>query len=146
MCNPVTTLHPDALLVKGTQDGFEFEVTDNGHGYRCGYVRIPAGHLWHGKGGDELEVNVHGGLTFAEHDADCGKGGEDSAWWLGFDCAHFMDRPDPALPSYSETWDIGHGEVRSTEYVVAECCKLAGQAAEAASGFTVVPEDLSGYE
>src|SRR6266481_10122967 len=97
MCNPVTTRDPDCLLFKGTQDGFEFEVTHNRMGFRCGYVRLPAGHPWHGKGYDEIGPEVHGGLTFADHDVDCGKGGDDSAWWIGFDCAHYMDAPDPEL-------------------------------------------------
>lgn len=39
MCNPVTTNHPDKLLAKGVIDGFEWEVTANGIGFRCGYVR-----------------------------------------------------------------------------------------------------------
>src|SRR6476661_4167873 len=119
MCNPITTASPDVLLNKGIHAGFEYEVTRNRMGYRCGYVRIPAGHPWHGKGYDEIEPypEVHGGLTFAEPDADCGGARicpgpphaghassdwtcplesrqADDAWWLGFDAAHVFDAPD----------------------------------------------------
>ena len=57
--------------------------------HRCGYVRVPPNHPLHGKDYDTPEVEVHGGLTFAEsepcaHDDGIG-------WWFGFDCAHFMD-------------------------------------------------------
>ena len=132
MCNPITTDNPERLLEKGVHEGYEWEVTCNRMGFRCGYVRVPAGHPWHGKDYDDIEADVHGGLTFAEADTDCGKGGADDAWWLGFDCGHWMDAPDPELPGYNPEFDHG-GMVRSTEYVAAECRKLAEQAAIAAS-------------
>jgi hypothetical protein len=129
MCNPITTLHPESLLAKGEAYGFQWEVTSNRMGYRCGYVRIPAGHPWHGKRYDDIEPypEVHGGLTFAEPDTDCGKGGEDNAWWLGFDCAHYGDAPDPSLPG-SMRHGLDGGIIRTTEYVSAECRNLALQA------------------
>src|SRR6478752_9495140 len=134
MCNPVTTAHPDVLLAKGVYEGYEWEVTCNRIGFRCGYVRVPAGHPWHGVDYDSIEryPEVHGGLTFAEPDTDCGKGGEDNAWWVGFDCAHAGDLPDPDLPGYHSGYHL-FGEIRSTGYVAAECRKLAEQAAIAAS-------------
>jgi len=137
MCNPVTTLNPDCLLAKGTANGYEWEVVSNPLGYRCGYVRIPAGHPWHGKGIDDVNPDpfVHGGLNFARADTDCGKGGGDDAWWLGFDCAHAGDAPDPALPGHDphmlELLQRAGWTVRSTDYVIGECVSLARQAAAA---------------
>jgi hypothetical protein len=137
MCNPITTEHPEVLLCKGEHLGYEWEITSNRMGFRCGYVRIPAGHPWHGLDYDDVEaadggyLDVHGGLTFAAPDTDCGKGGEDNAWWLGFDCGHYMDAPDPELPGYNPVLDNG-GTIRSTPYVAAECRGLAEQAAAAA--------------
>lgn len=140
MCNPVTTKHPESLLANGEHDGFEWEVTSNGIGYRCGYVRIPAGHPWHGKDYNSVEPypDVHGGLTFAEPDTDCGKGGEDNAWWLGFDCAHMGDAPDPSLPGGDHRRHVNMPElfsrdtIKDTAYVMAECVRLAEQAKAAA--------------
>lgn len=140
MCNPVTTARPDALLAKGVHDGYEWEVVSNHSGFRCGYVRVPQGHPWHGSGYGDVRTaagdypDVHGGLTFAAHDTDCGKGGEDSAWWLGFDCAHGGDAADPELPGYSPHMAVleRYGTVRTTGYVIAECRKLAEQAAAVA--------------
>lgn len=66
----------------------------------CGYVGVGAAHPAHGKSYDEVEVDVHGGLTYsAACDGDEQRGvchvpspGEpDSLWWLGFDCGHFSD-------------------------------------------------------
>lgn len=139
MCNPITTASPDLLITKGVHLGYEWEITSNRMGYRCGYVRIPPGHPWHGKDYDDVipYPDVHGGLTFAQPDTDCGKGGDDNAWWLGFDCAHYMDAPDPLLPGfersgYHEHLLSSHGTVRTTSYVAGECRRLAEQAAEAA--------------
>jgi len=138
MCNPITTHNPGCLLEKGIYEGFEWEITSNRMGFRCGYVRVPAGHPWHGKDYDEIDAEVHGGLTFASPDADCGKGGDDADWWVGFDAAHIFDAPDPLLPGYvSELERYGtvltpDATVKTTEYMVAECRRLIEQAAEAA--------------
>jgi len=68
--------------------------------HRCAYVRVPPTHPLHGKGYDDdgVDLNVHGGLTFAQEEpcteAD-GKG-----WWFGFDFCHCFDEiydPNPDL-------------------------------------------------
>lgn len=152
MCNPVTTRRPDLLLSKGVQAEYEWEVTSNGIGYRCGYVRIPPGHPWHGKGYDDVKPypEVHGGLTFTEPDTHCGKGGADDAWWLGFDCAHAGDAADPSLPTsdgaplHPALARLGResGEIRTTDYVEEQCRRLAEQAAVVVSG----PGRIDGLE
>ncbi len=62
-------------------------------GHRCGYVRVPPRHWAFGKHYEEVHVQIHGGLTFAEPEP-CNH--EDGAgWWLGFDCGHMgRDRMD----------------------------------------------------
>jgi len=118
MCLSVAVNYPDCVLSKGEHKGFEWMVVHNGHGYRCGYVRLPVGHPWHGKSDWDLNANVHGGLTFSEPDKPCDGDRPDNAWWIGFDCAHGGDVPDPSLPGYT---DLGLGPefgiVRTTEYV-----------------------------
>ena len=68
----------------------------NHHGVWCGYVAVPPGHPLHGKGYDDVDVEVHGGLTYAdrcsEHICHVPQPGEpDDVWWFGFDCAHAGD-------------------------------------------------------
>lgn len=46
-----------------------------------GYVKIPTDHHWHGKDYDEIDVEVHGGLTY----------GGGAAGWIGFDTLHSGD-------------------------------------------------------
>lgn len=110
-----------------TAAGYEAEVLTMPMGHRCGYVTVPDGHPCAGKDYDELDVEVHGGLTF-------GHGAK-----FGFDCAHFYDAKDPELMSDEyrkiyETWprfDEG-GTVRTLEFCVAQCERLAAQLKELA--------------
>jgi hypothetical protein len=68
-------------------------------GALCGYVGVPPSHPWHGLDYQEVEADVHGGLTFAdrcheqvEHGiCHTPEPGEPDVWWLGFDCGHLLD-------------------------------------------------------
>lgn len=50
----------------------------------CGYVCVPKGHPWHGVHYDQIDVDVHGGLTFSELT-------ENGFWIIGFDWGHLRD-------------------------------------------------------
>ena len=64
-------------------------------GWGNGYVVIPKGHPLHGEDYENIDVDVHGGLTFADAAdnldwpelIDEDKGG----WVVGFDTAHLGD-------------------------------------------------------
>ena len=51
-----------------------------------GYVKLPPGHPNFGREYDDIEVDVHGGLTY----------GCDSHGWVGFDTLHIGDWWGPA--------------------------------------------------
>lgn len=64
------------------------------HGQLNGYVGVLADHPDYKKDYDEIEADVHGGLTYSGETP----GGfinsleqELPIWWFGFDCAHFQD-------------------------------------------------------
>ena len=104
----------------------------------CGYVAVPPGHPAHGKGYDDVDVHVHGGLTYAEacQGVLCHvpKPGEpDNVWWLGFDCAHLGDLV-PSMNRARTTFLSGtRGEVyRDQAYVTEQTTQLAKQLAEMA--------------
>ena len=145
MCLSIAIDRPDDVLAEGEHLGFQWVVVNNGLGYRCGYARVPLGHPWHGKSHDDLNVEVHGGLTFAEADVPCDAPGADTDWWLGFDCAHAFDAPDPELarscsdsgPSLYLLNFLAEGgnncyAVRTQAYVESECRSLCQQASSAA--------------
>lgn len=53
-------------------------------GHLCGYISIPNDNSCYEKHYDDIEIEVHGGLTYAELE-------NDGKYWVGFDCAHSMD-------------------------------------------------------
>lgn len=131
-------------------------VTEMGH--RNGYVEIPAGHPWHGKGYDqcllsppceesycehrmESVARVHGGITFADENWR-------GAWTIGFDCAHSGDIPNPEFTAEREarygydSYRHRDGHYWTLDDVQRETTRLAAQVAAAATGALVVaPEE-----
>lgn len=123
----------------------------NHHGVWCGYAAVPPGHPLHGLPYGDVDVDVHGDLTYS--DACQGPvchvpapGEPADVWWFGFDTAHAFDyvpgmearmreRNDPtlsalkaqiaALPTYSYMRDV----YRDLAYVRAETESLAEQLA-----------------
>jgi hypothetical protein len=72
----------------------------------CGYVKVPPGHPAHGKWYDDVDVDVHGGLTFCQLSED--------GMWFGFDCGHHDDFVmDLGLPGRIWTVDDVSKEVES---------------------------------
>jgi len=116
----------------GEPDLIEFEVygfkcyakRHDNLGHLCGYIVVDGTHPWHGKGYDEVDADVHGGLTYS--------GAMPNYTTFGFDCAHAGDVVPKmhALKGghYSDETYKGMG------YVVGELIKLAKQAKEASDG------------
>lgn len=124
--------------------GFNCKVVFHQLGHRCGYLEIPRGHKLFEKDYYEIDLEVHGGLTYADHYS--APEGEVDEWWIGFDCAHsddakdyktafelFKDYPE-ALASlhYMEQTDrrFGmneYGEIRTLEFVEDELKSLVVQ-------------------
>lgn len=102
----------------------------------CGYVGVPSGHAWYGKGYFDIKVSVHGGLTYASACDETGKichshdKGDNVAcedvWWLGFDCVHLGDLA-PKMGELSPRYGFAGDVYRNLAYVEAECKSLAAQ-------------------
>lgn len=104
-------------------------------GNLCGYVAVSPGHPAHGKPYDDIEVSVHGGLTYSH---ECRgeicrtqePGEPEGVYWLGFDCAHSGDLVPGLLELTKnhgfplEQWG---NRYRNIAYVKAECVDLARQ-------------------
>lgn len=65
-------------------------------GFWCAYVGVPPEHPFHGKPYDDVDVDFHGGLTYADkcrgdicHVPEPGM--PDDVWWLGGDFGHCSD-------------------------------------------------------
>jgi hypothetical protein len=113
--------------------GFPVLAVRNDTGAWCGYVGVPPGHPWRGQGYDDVDVQVHGGLTYAGlcnglicHVPREGEPAE--VMWFGFDCAHAGD----LVPGFTHFHALEGGDVyRTLEYVQAQARALAEQAAAA---------------
>lgn len=104
------------LIFKGKVNGFDCEIREiEWSGHLCGYVKIPEGHPSHGKDYFDIDVDVHGGLTYGQF--------RDDGYWIGFDCAHFGD----LLPKSPSRFG---GVFRDKEYVLRELKHMTEQIAE----------------
>lgn len=109
-------------------------------GHWCGYVGVSEGHPAYEQHYDNVDVLVHGGLTFSAHcmvspfdpggelaaTAVCHvvePGEDDHVWWLGFDCIHSGDRSPANRFEMNRDWDT----YRSLRYVQRQCGELAKQ-------------------
>ena len=102
-----------------------FENVKTGERYknhRCGYVESPPALV--GKDYDNINVRVHGGLTYAAPNNPGVVEDKSGSYWFGFDCAHAGDG-DIERPSYLP--GPSRGEAKTLEFVVAECESLAAQ-------------------
>lgn len=115
-------------------------------GFRCGYVGIPKTHHCYYKEYDDIPVDCHCGLTYA-NDRLFGQKDLDT-WWIGFDCGHCCDAYDvPKMKEYfaddeavqhiikineaNGYYDIfADLEVRSLEYCIEQCKKIVDQLEE----------------
>lgn len=111
----------------------------NHMGNWCGYVGVPLTHPAHGKHYGDVDVRVHGGLTYAAHCMENGPichvpmpGEPDDLWWFGWDAGHGWDL-SPGLRSTLR--DVGIIRERQDEvyrdlaYVRKETESLAEQLA-----------------
>jgi hypothetical protein len=68
-------------LVEFDHEGIRCRVRRNPYfGNLCGYILLPPNHIWCGKNYYDLDVDVHGGLSYAEYEKD--------GFWIGFHCGH----------------------------------------------------------
>jgi len=123
---------PDKEQWKDKETGLPCLIVRNSMGALCGYVGINSKHQYFEKDYMDAEVNVHGGLTFADkcapdnmhepkicHIVETGE--DDNIWWLGFDCGHYND----FMPGCSRIFK--DGIYKDIAYVKNECKDLAKQ-------------------
>jgi hypothetical protein len=101
----------------------------NSMGGWCGYVGVPKDHPASGGGYDDVDVDVHGGLTYAGT-IDTAKDHPEFAtelWWLGFDCGHAYDLM-PGMMRFQRQFLPDNEDVyRDLDYVRTETTRLASQ-------------------
>lgn len=120
---------PDQLEWVDPETGYECLISRSSTtGALNGYVNVPYGHPCYGKHYDEVEIAVHGGLTYGGAKPQ----GDADQWWLGFDCAHFNDYT-PLLEVMLRRGDVHlppnvlnpAERYKPIKYVVEQCTLLA---------------------
>lgn len=77
------------ILFQGSYNNFDFIIVSYGP-HPCAYVKIPADHKYYKTCYDDIDVDVHGGLTFGDNLLHINIGNPDD-YYLGWDYAHFGD-------------------------------------------------------
>ena len=83
------------------------QMRDGDMSWFTGYVGVPKDHIAYGKNYLDIDVRVHGGLTFGDFSEILGEG----YYWLGFDTAHAGDKTRPTEEGYEWTGEEVMNEV-----------------------------------
>lgn len=125
---------PDKMQFPDPTTGLPCLIVRSPLGALCGYVGVPEGHPCYGKDWDDLDVNVHGGLTYSDAcqpgDHVPGEKESDNMWWLGFDCAHawdFAPGVDAELRAAGIRTNDRDTTYRDVAYVKEQIARLAAQ-------------------
>ena len=124
---------PDKAHWIDPETGLDCLIHRGPSGGLCGYVGVPESSMFFGKDYDEVDVSVHGGLTFADSCSGSGEDGRgichpkegaanEKVWWLGFDCAHYLD----TCPAYDSVF-FHEGTYKDFDFVKREVEMLAKQ-------------------
>lgn len=70
------------------------------HGWGCGYIAVPSSHPWFNKTDTELEITIHGGVTWAA--SHLPQYQPNGLWYIGFDTMHGGDTKENCPKSYCE--------------------------------------------
>lgn len=76
------------VLDIGVYRGFDYVIVTYGM-HPCAYVRVPDSHEYYGKDTDEIPVECHGGITYAEHGLP--QIGRKYGYYIGWDYGHCGD-------------------------------------------------------
>lgn len=76
------------VLARGKYEGYPFIVLSLGT-HPTAYVCLPEGHPYFGKDYDDMDIEVHGGFTYAN--SFVAKSTIKDRWWVGWDYAHLGD-------------------------------------------------------
>lgn len=122
-------------LVEFDYKGFLCKVlrTLESSGHLCGYVSIPFDHPSYNIDYDDIDLEVHGGLTFSQLFSD-------NSYWIGFDCAHsgdccpsiekFKKESDferYPIPEQYKHFSMFNPTYKNINYCIEECKKMVEQ-------------------
>lgn len=78
------------LLDSGICFGYNYYILNLGT-HPTAYVEIPKNNKYYFKDYDEIDIDVHGGLTYSKNYLRLGNQKIINGWFIGWDYAHFDD-------------------------------------------------------
>lgn len=79
------------ILEQGNFYGFDYYIINLGT-HPCSYVKVPKNHVFFKKGYYDIDIDCHGGLTYASNYlSGVDTGVPEENWYIGWDYAHFGD-------------------------------------------------------
>ena len=78
------------LLYSGEYMGYKFYIMNLGT-HPTAYIKIPAGHKLFDEHYSQIDIDVHGGLTYAADHLSISDKEELKGWFIGWDYAHSYD-------------------------------------------------------
>lgn len=78
------------ILYNDTYKGFEFYIMNLGT-HPTAYIKIPNTHKYYGKHYDDINLYVHGGLTYSDDYLYLNEHKKIKGWFIGWDYAHYGD-------------------------------------------------------
>ena len=78
------------VLDTGTCLGFFYWILNLGT-HPTAYVKIPKNHKYNNKFYDEIDIEVHGGITYSSDHLNISENQKIEGWFIGWDYAHCED-------------------------------------------------------
>jgi hypothetical protein len=109
-------------------DNYLIIIMNYGH-YPCAYIGLPKEHPYNNKSydytetGQELHINCHGGLTYANKGL---QGFHSDTWFLGWDYGHCDDFHGYSIGEEGFEWEKNNKKWTSKE-IYKECLKVLKQ-------------------
>jgi hypothetical protein len=74
----------EGIIFEDNHKGYDIVIKffENDNHY-CSYVKVPKNHRYNGIDYHDIDIKVHGGLTFSDKIED--------DWWIGWDYGHYFD-------------------------------------------------------
>lgn len=78
------------ILDEGIYHNYHYAIVSLGS-HPCAYIEIPEGHRYYGEVYDEIPLDCHFGLTYADDTGILNGYNYRSGYWIGWDYAHLGD-------------------------------------------------------
>lgn len=100
-------------------------------GHLVGYIFLPENHQWYGKNYDDIPIECHGGISYAEK--------TEEGYQVGFDCGHLNDiipsmieirKRFNLIPEGLEKHPVFNLTYKNMAFCIRECKSMAKQASK----------------